>query len=68
MKVRTSIDHSSHEFTIEIIPETTVDREALEQAGTQTEAKVKKNGTLQVTIALKAQAIGRADVIRTGEQ
>lgn len=61
MKVRTIVDHDTHFLTIEITPETTIDRDALEPAGTQTEAKLKKNGSLLIMIELKKQAIGRAD-------
>ena len=59
MKCR--ISFTDDEAHIELIPETTIDRDLMSAAvGTNDNAKVRKNGTTVFTLALQKTAIGRA--------
>ncbi len=63
MKVNITI--AGAEATIEIIPETTSDRDALNLAvNTSTEAKCKKNGTVRFIMQVPQVAIGRASAVK----
>lgn len=59
MKCRISFNDGEAE--IELMPETTIDRDLLIAAvGTATDAKVKRNGTTVFTLTVTKTAIGRA--------